>query len=75
MTAHPKRIANLLNVTPELLREFLAHLSKPDDETVTPYADGRAVEITRLFLAGWLGFDILFREGFRFRRGCRAPKF
>jgi hypothetical protein len=45
MTAHPKRIANLLNVTPELLREFLAHLSKPDDETVTLYADGRAVEI------------------------------
>jgi hypothetical protein len=62
-------------VTPELLREFLAHLSKPDDETVTLYADGRAVEITLLFLAGWLGFDILFREGFRFRRGCRAPKF
>jgi uncharacterized protein (DUF1778 family) len=31
MTDHPKRIANLLNVTPELLREFLAHLSKPDD--------------------------------------------
>ena len=33
-----------LNVTPELLREFLAHLSKPNDETVTLYADGRAVE-------------------------------
>jgi hypothetical protein len=31
-------------VTPELLREFLAHLSKPDDETVV-FADGRAVEI------------------------------
>ena len=28
----------------ELLREFLAHLSKPDDETVV-FADGRAVEI------------------------------
>jgi hypothetical protein len=41
MTDYPKRIANLLNVTPELLREFLAHLSKPDDETVTLYADGR----------------------------------
>jgi hypothetical protein len=67
--------ADLLNVTPELLREFLAHLSKPDDETVTLYADGRAVEITLLFLAEWLGFDILFREGFRFRRGCRTPKF
>jgi len=45
MTDHPKQIANLLNVTPELLREFLAHLSKPDDETVTLYADGRAIEI------------------------------
>jgi hypothetical protein len=44
MTDHPERIANLLNVTPELLREFLAHLSKPDDETVV-FADGRAVEI------------------------------
>jgi hypothetical protein len=40
-----KAIANLLNGTPELLREFIAHLSKPDDETVTLYADGRAVEI------------------------------
>jgi hypothetical protein len=38
MTDHPKRIASLLNVTPELLREFIAHLSKPDDETVTLYA-------------------------------------
>jgi hypothetical protein len=38
MTDHPKQIANLLNVTPELLREFLAHLSKPEDETVTLYA-------------------------------------
>jgi hypothetical protein len=45
MTDHPKRMANLLNVMPELLREFLAHLSKPDDETVTLYANGRAVEI------------------------------
>jgi len=40
---NPRRMANLLNVTPELLREFLAHLSKSDDETVTLYADGRAV--------------------------------
>ena len=30
-------------MTPELPREFRAHLSKPDDETVTLYADGRAV--------------------------------
>jgi hypothetical protein len=45
MTDHPKRMANLFTVTLELLREFLAHLSKPDDETVTLYADGRAVEI------------------------------
>jgi hypothetical protein len=41
MTDRPKRIASLLNVTPGLLREFIAHLSKPDDD----YADGRAVEI------------------------------
>ena len=27
-----------------------------------------------LFLAGWNGFDILFRVGLRFRRGCRAPQ-
>ena len=45
MTDHPKRMANLLNVMPELLREFLAHLPKPDDETVTLYADGTVVEI------------------------------
>jgi hypothetical protein len=25
-----------------------------------------------LFLTGWNGFDILFREGFRFRRALRA---
>jgi hypothetical protein len=42
---NPRRLANILNTKPELLREFLAHLSKPDDETVTLYADGRAVEI------------------------------
>jgi hypothetical protein len=41
---NPRRMANLLNVTPELLREFLAHLSKPDDEIVTLYADGRALK-------------------------------
>src|SRR5450631_2292232 len=29
MTDHPERIANLLNVTPELLREFLAHCQSP----------------------------------------------
>jgi hypothetical protein len=29
-----------------MLREFLAHLPKPDDETVTLYGDGRAVEIS-----------------------------
>jgi hypothetical protein len=28
-----------------VLREFLAHLTKPGDETVTLFADGRAVEI------------------------------
>jgi hypothetical protein len=29
-----------------LLREFLAGLTKPGDETVTLFADGRAVEIS-----------------------------
>jgi hypothetical protein len=42
---NPGRLSNMLNVEPELLREFLVHLSKPDDETVTLYADGTAVEI------------------------------
>jgi ribosome maturation factor RimP len=28
-----------------LLREFCGHLVKPSDETVTLFADGRAVEI------------------------------
>ncbi len=32
----------MLNVMPELLAEFLAHLSKPGDEMVTLFADGRA---------------------------------
>jgi hypothetical protein len=32
----------MLDTKAELLRGFLAHLSKPDDETVTLYADGRA---------------------------------
>ena len=41
---NPQRMANLLNVTDGLLREVLARLSKPDDETVTLFADGRAVE-------------------------------
>jgi hypothetical protein len=41
----PSHHAGIGLMTPELLREFLAHLSKPDDETVTLYADGRAVEI------------------------------
>jgi hypothetical protein len=44
--------SNLLNVTPELLQEFLAHLSKPDDEIVTLYADGRAVEIPVVWASG-----------------------
>jgi hypothetical protein len=38
---HPDEPApdgELLNVTPELLREFLAHLSKPDDETSDAFA-------------------------------------
>jgi hypothetical protein len=42
---NPRRLANVLNVKPELLREFLAHLTKPGDETVVLYADGKPVEI------------------------------
>jgi hypothetical protein len=41
----PKKMSNILNVKSELLQEFLAHLTKPGDETATLYADGRAVEI------------------------------
>jgi hypothetical protein len=42
---NPRRLANVLNTKPELLREFCGHLTKPGDETVVLYADGRAVEI------------------------------
>jgi hypothetical protein len=42
---NPRRMSNVLNTKPELLREFCAHLIAPGDETVTLYADGRAVEI------------------------------
>ena len=52
---NPRRMANLLNVTPELLREFLTRLSKPDDETVTLYADGPAVEMDSSALGGAQG--------------------
>jgi hypothetical protein len=46
MTDHPKADSEpAQRVTPEMLREFLAHLSKPDDDTVTVYADGRAIEV------------------------------
>jgi hypothetical protein len=40
-----RRCANVLNTKPELLREFCCHLIAPGDETVTLYADGKAVEI------------------------------
>ena len=30
-----RRMANVLNTKPELLREFCGHLAKPGDETVT----------------------------------------
>jgi hypothetical protein len=41
-TDHPERIANLLNVTPELLREFLAHCQSPTTRPLrsTPMAGG-----------------------------------
>jgi hypothetical protein len=42
---NPRRLANVLNTKPELLREFCGHLTKPGDETVVLFADGRAVEI------------------------------
>jgi hypothetical protein len=35
----------MLNTKPELLREFCGHLTKPGDETVVLYADGKPVEI------------------------------
>jgi hypothetical protein len=34
-----------LDPKPELLREFCGHLTKPGDETVVLYADGKPVEI------------------------------
>jgi hypothetical protein len=42
---NPRRMANVLNTKPELLREFCGHLAKPGDETVTLFADGKPVEI------------------------------
>jgi hypothetical protein len=42
---NPRRLANVLNTKPELLREFCGHLTKPGDETVVLYADGKPVEI------------------------------
>jgi hypothetical protein len=38
-------MANTLNTKPGLLREFCGYLVKPGDESVTAFADGRAVEI------------------------------
>jgi hypothetical protein len=40
---NPRRMANVLNTKPELLREFCRHLAKPGDETVTLFADGKPV--------------------------------
>jgi hypothetical protein len=42
---NPRRVGNILNVKPELLREFCGHLIAAGDETVVLYADGKAVEI------------------------------
>jgi hypothetical protein len=42
---NPRRLANVLNTKPKLLREFCSHLIAPGDETVVLFADGRAVEI------------------------------
>jgi hypothetical protein len=42
---NPRRMANVLNTKPELLREFCGHLTKPGDLTVVLFADGRPVEI------------------------------
>jgi hypothetical protein len=42
---NPRRLANVLNTKPELLREFCGHLIAAGDETVVLYADGKAVEL------------------------------
>jgi hypothetical protein len=42
---NPRRMANVLNTKPELLRKICGHLAKQGDETVVLFADGRAVEI------------------------------
>jgi hypothetical protein len=42
---NPRRMANVLNTKPELLREFCGHLVKPGDETAVLFADGKPVEI------------------------------
>jgi hypothetical protein len=42
---NPRRMANVLNTRPELLREFCGHLVKPGDETAVLFADGKPVEI------------------------------
>jgi hypothetical protein len=40
-----RRLANVLNTKPELLREFCGHLIAPGDETVVLFTDGKPVEI------------------------------
>jgi hypothetical protein len=42
---NPRRMANVLDTKPELLREFCGHLAKPGDETVVLFVDGKPVEI------------------------------
>jgi hypothetical protein len=42
---NPRRMANVLDTKPELLREFFGHLVRRGDETVMLSTDGRAVEI------------------------------
>ena len=42
---NPRRMANVLNTRPELLREFCGHLVKPGEETAVLFADGKPVEI------------------------------
>ena len=42
---NPRRMSNVFNTKPELLREFCGHLAKPGDETVVLFADGKPVEI------------------------------
>ena len=52
---NPRRMANVLNTKPELLREFCGHLILPGDETVVLFADGRRSRFRARHSNGGLG--------------------